>query len=198
MVRDNETGNHILRTKQYVETLARRLRATNQYVDELSEDAIRDITQAAPLHDIGKVGIPDAILKKDGALDEDEWTIMKTHAALGEQVLQATMIKDIKHTSVLRAAMQIAGGHHENWDGSGYPRGLKGLNIPLAARIMSLADTYDALISERVYKNAWTHDEACAEICRLKGIRFDPAVVEAFLMDQDRFIHIANTYKDAA
>jgi len=198
MVRDNETGNHILRTKKYVETLAKRLRAMNQYADELSEDAIHDMTQAAPLHDIGKVGVPDAILKKKGSLDEDEWTIMKSHAALGEQVLQATMIKDIKHTSVLKAAIQIAGGHHENWDGSGYPRGLRGTSIPLSARIMSLADAYDALISERVYKKAWTHEEACTEIQKLKGVRFDPMVVEAFLMDQKRFIDIANAHRDAA
>ena len=198
MVRDNETGNHILRTKQYVETLARRLKSLNYRSNELSDDDIHDMTQAAPLHDIGKVGIPDAILKKNGPLDEDEWAIMKTHAALGEQVLKAAMVKDIKHKSVLEKAIQIAGGHHENWDGSGYPRGLIGESIPLSARIMSLADTYDALISERVYKRAWTHEEASAEICKLKGVRFDPMLVEAFLMDQQKFIEISSKYKDPA
>ncbi|WP_114662289.1 HD-GYP domain-containing protein [Polynucleobacter necessarius] len=151
-----------------------------------------------PLHDIGKVGIPDSILKQQGSLTEDEWHVMKTHAVLGEQVLKATLIGDIKHTSVLEDAIGIAGCHHENWDGSAYPRGLRGLDIPLPARIMSLADTYDTLISERVYKDAWTHQMACEEIQRLKGIRFDPAVVEAFLMDQDKFIEISQAYRDAA
>ena len=170
----------------------------NQYVEELSDEAIQDIAQAAPLHDIGKVGIPDAILKKQAPLTEEEWVIMKTHTTLGEEVLRATMMKDVRHTSVLNAAVEIASCHHENWDGSGYPKGLRGLEIPLSARMMSLADMYDALISERVYKKPWTHEKACAEIRRLKGIRFDPVVVEAFLMEQSHFLDIANTYRDAS
>lgn len=196
MVRDNETGNHILRTKNYVQAIANRLRDVGLYKDELSTQAICNMTKAAPLHDIGKVGIPDDILKKNGPLTDDEWIVMKTHPFLGEEVLKAAKVEDVRHTQVLDAAIDIAGGHHECWDGSGYPRGLHGLDIPLAARIMSVADMYDALVSERIYKEKWSHEDACAEISRLKGTRFDPAVVEAFLMECENFIRIAELYKD--
>ena len=196
MVRDNETGNHILRTKNYVHAIASRLKNLGIYTDELSEKTIAQMVKAAPLHDIGKVGIPDNILKKEGSLNPEEWAVMKTHAALGEEVLRAAKVKDAVHTDVLDMAIKIAGGHHESWDGFGYPRGLRGADIPLPARIMSLADMYDALVSERVYKKKWSHEDACAEIIRLKGIRFDPAVVEAFMMERDHFIEIANQYRD--
>ncbi|QWE17261.1 HD-GYP domain-containing protein [Polynucleobacter sp. AP-Nino-20-G2] len=196
MVRDNETGNHILRTKQYVQLIATRLRAMGFYKQELTEAAIDEMSKAAPLHDIGKVGIPDNILKKNGSLSDEEWVIMKTHASLGEDVLRAAMVEDARHTKVLDMAIKIAGGHHECWDGSGYPRGLHGLDIPLAARIMSIADMYDALVSERVYKDKWSHADACAEIARLKGTRFDPAIVEAFMMERDNFVRIADLYRD--
>jgi len=197
MVRDNETGNHILRTKNYVRALAERLRSTGVYLHELSPKKIESIVKAAPLHDIGKVGIPDEILKKPGSLTEEEWETMKTHANLGREVLSAAKLKDAKNTHILDAAINIAGGHHENWDGSGYPLGLKGEEIPLAARLMSLADTYDALVNERVYKKRWTHDEACSEITRLKGIRFDPRIVEAFIQEKDHFLKISEMYGDA-
>ena len=197
MVRDNETGNHILRTKNYVRVLAERLKATGIYMDELSEKSIEDMVKAAPLHDIGKVGIPDTILQKPGSLSDDEWEIMKTHALLGQDVLAAAKLKDAKDTNILDFAIEIAGCHHENWDGSGYPRGLKGQEIPLAARLMSLADTYDALVSERVYKKEWSHDDACAEITRLKGKRFDPSIVEAFIQEKDHFLRISQIYSDA-
>ena len=196
LVRDNETGNHILRTRIYVEALAHRLFKLGLYRDQLTIGSIHHMAKAAPLHDIGKVGIPDNILKKNGPLDEDEWAVMKTHAALGVKVLKGAMVKDAKHTPVLEIAIQIAGNHHENWDGSGYPNGLAGQEIPLAARIMALADMYDALVSERVYKKKWTHEEACAEIIRLKGVRFDPAIVDAFILEKDNFIRIAEKYKD--
>ena len=198
MVRDNETGNHILRTKNYVRALAERLRSSGVYQNELSQRAIENMVKAAPLHDIGKVGIPDTILKKPGSLSDGEWQIMKTHAGLGQDVLTAAKLKDAKHTHVLDAAIKIAGCHHENWDGSGYPRGLKGLEIPLAARLMSLADTYDALVSERVYKKKWSHEEACAELISLKGKRFDPLIVEAFLQEKDNFLRISEMYRDAS
>ena len=196
MVRDNETGNHIQRTKKYVQLIANRLREMGVYKDELSISAVANMTKAAPLHDIGKVGIPDNILKKNGSLTDDEWTGMKTHALLGEEVLKAAKVEDAKHTKVLDAAIDIAGGHHECWDGSGYPRSLRGHDIPLAARIMSIADMYDALVSERVYKEKWSHQDACTEITRLKGVRFDPAVVEAFLLEQENFARIAELYGD--
>ncbi|MBU3628875.1 HD-GYP domain-containing protein [Polynucleobacter sp. AP-Reno-20A-A9] len=197
MVRDNETGNHILRTKKYLRSIASKLREMGVYKDDLSAEAIDAMAKAAPLHDIGKVGIPDHILKKNGPLTQEEWVIMKTHTSLGEQVLEAAKVEDAKHTDILDAAIEIAGGHHENWDGSGYPRGLAGLAIPLSARIMSLADMYDALVSERVYKNRWSHEDACTEILRLSGTRFDPAVVEAFMLERNHFLEIANTYQDA-
>lgn len=196
MVRDNETGNHIQRTRKYVQLIANRLREMGIYKDELSIVAVANITKAAPLHDIGKVGIPDNILKKNGSLTDEEWTVMKTHALLGEEVLKAAKVEDAKHTKVLDAAIDIAGGHHECWDGSGYPRSLRGQEIPLAARIMSIADMYDALVSERVYKKKWSHQDACDEISRLNGIRFDPAVVEAFLSEKENFARIAELYKD--
>lgn len=196
MVRDNETGNHILRTQHYVRRLAERLRDMGIYSSELSSKAIDHMAKAAPLHDIGKVGIPDDILKKPGSLSDEEWAIMKTHAALGENVLNAAKLDDAKHAKVLDIAIEIAGSHHENWDGTGYPRGLKYGEIPLSARIMALADMYDALVSERVYKRKWTHEEACEEILKNKGKRFDPAVVEAFIEEQSFFNDIANRYSD--
>ena len=198
MVCDNETGNHILRTKQYVQLIATRLREMGMYKQELTEAAIDEMSKAAPLHDIGKVGIPDNILKKSGPLSEEEWVIMKTHASLGEDVLRAAMVEDARHTKVLDTAIKIAGGHHESWDGSGYPRGLSGQNIPLPARIMALADMYDALVSERVYKGKWSHEEACLEICSLRGSRFDPAIVDAFVVEKDCFYQVAELYKDEA
>lgn len=197
LVRDNETGNHILRTQLYVRKLAERLRAHGAYLAELSDDAIADMEKAAPLHDIGKVGIPDDILKKNGKLTADEWKVMQTHAALGERVLRAAKLEDAKHAKVLDVAIQIAGAHHENWDGSGYPRALKGLNIPLAARIMALADMYDALVSERVYKQKWSHEEARDEILKNCEIRFDPAVVDAFIYEQESFRNIAERLDDS-
>ncbi len=196
MVRDNETGNHILRTQRYVKKLAESLRSLGYYVDDLSPRAIEHIVHAAPLHDIGKVGIPDNILQKEGSLGPDEWVIMQTHAALGGRVLKAAKLEETKSAKVLDVAIEIASSHHENWDGSGYPSGLKGQDIPLAARIMSLADMYDALVSERVYKKKWSHEDACQEIIQNKGKRFDPAVVDAFISEQAYFNEIASRYGD--
>lgn len=197
LVRDNETGNHILRTQLYVKRLAEKLREQGFYLSELSDDAISNMEKAAPLHDIGKVGIPDDILKKNGKLTPDEWKVMQTHAALGERVLKAAKLEDAKHAKVLDIAIQIAGAHHENWDGSGYPRALKGGNIPLAARIMALADMYDALVSERVYKQRWSHEDACKEILKNRGIRFDPAIVDVFILEQENFRSIAARLDDS-
>ena len=196
--RDNETGAHIIRTKAYVRRLAMRLRSLGVYAEELTEYSIEKICQAAPLHDIGKVGIPDSILYKRGSLTKEEWGVMKTHTLIGETVLSSTMSQFPEEDvgDVVSVAIQIAGGHHEQWDGSGYPRGLTGRAIPLSARIMSLADMYDALISERVYKKEWTHDQAVAEIISKKGTQFDPAVVEAFVLEQDHFKEIAQKHKD--
>jgi HD-GYP domain-containing protein (c-di-GMP phosphodiesterase class II) len=194
MARDNETGDHIIRTKAYVQRLAERLKSMGIYEAQLTPSDIDYMVKAAPLHDIGKVGIPDSILRKNGPLNAEEWEVMKTHAALGEQVLRAANADSDKSLKVLEMAIDIAGGHHEKWDGSGYPRGLAGESIPLAARIMSLADMYDALVNERAYKEKWTHEAACEEIARHKGKIFDPAVVEAFILEKPFFYQIAQQY----
>ena len=194
MARDNETGDHIIRTKAYVQRLAERLKSMGIYEAQLTPSDIEHMVKAAPLHDIGKVGIPDSILRKNGPLNAEEWEVMKTHAALGEQVLRAANADSDKSLKVLEMAIDIAGGHHEKWDGSGYPRGLAGESIPLAARIMSLADMYDALVNERAYKEKWTHEAACEEIARHKGKIFDPAVVEAFILEKPFFYQIAQQY----
>ena len=195
LVRDNETGQHILRTQRYVKTIALRLRALGHYLEELSDTDIDIMFKAAPLHDIGKVGIPDNILLKPGRLTDDEWSVMKTHAIIGEKTLAATK-HDKKHSRLLTVAQNIAGGHHEYWNGEGYPRGLQGQQIPLEARIMALADVYDALVSERVYKKSWPHESAVHFIIEKKDIQFDPLVVDAFLCETDAFTEIAQAFKD--
>ncbi len=195
LARDNETGQHILRTQRYVKTIALRLRALGHYLQDLSDTAIDIMFKAAPLHDIGKVGIPDNILLKPGRLTEDEWLIMKTHAIIGENTLAATK-HDKEQNQLMAVAKNIAGGHHEWWNGDGYPRGLQGQVIPLEARIMALADVYDALVSARVYKKSWTHASAVQFIVEKKDIQFDPLVVEAFLFETDTFNQIAQAFKD--
>jgi hypothetical protein len=197
MARDNETGNHIIRTQKYVKRLALRLRKMGHYVNELSDQSIDLLFKAAPLHDIGKVGIPDDILYKQGQLNEYEWQTMKTHTAIGEAVLSSVEHKLHSNEDVIRKAILIAGGHHEKWDGSGYPRGLKGEEIPLPARIMALADVYDALVSERVYKAGWTHEDAVKEIVSKRGSHFDPLVSDAFIAEKDGFLAIYRKYEDS-
>ena len=187
LARDNETGNHILRTQRYVRALAMRLRSMGQYTNQLTGSVIENMCKAAPLHDIGKVGIPDHILLKPGKLSTEEWAVMQTHAVIGETVLGGAEMQTGHSDDVLHQAMLIAGGHHEKWNGTGYPRRLSGTAIPLPARIMALADTYDALVSARVYKKAWTHESAVDEIRRNSGTHFDPAVVDAFLAEHESF-----------
>lgn len=195
LTRDNETGNHILRTQHYVRAIARQLKNLLPVNDqELNEDYIDAIYLAAPLHDIGKVGIPDSILLKPGSLSDEEWETMKTHALIGENVL--TSAGDQIQSRELAIASEVAGGHHERWDGSGYPRGLNGEEIPLSARIMAIADVYDALTTERVYKNAWTHAQAITEIKQLEGKQFDPIVVQAFMGIEDEIIAISEKFSD--
>lgn len=196
LARDNETGNHIIRTQNYVRNLALRLRKMGHYAKELNDQCIETLYKAAPLHDIGKVGIPDHILHKPGRLTSDEWEVMKSHALLGETILASTDIDHDGDQGVVKKGLQIAGGHHEKWDGTGYPRGLKGKDIPLAARIMALADVYDALVSERVYKAGWSHQDAIDEIESKRGTHFDPLVVDAFILERSAFQEIANKYRD--
>ncbi|SMC47147.1 HD-GYP domain-containing protein [Polynucleobacter kasalickyi] len=194
--RDNETGNHIIRTQNYVKTLALRIRNDKNHVESLSDHHINMMFRAAPLHDIGKVGIPDRILLKNGSLTEEEWAVMKTHTLIGESILKAADDEINDDCNLFSIAIAIAGGHHEKWDGSGYPRGLSGESIPLEARIMALADMYDALVSKRIYKKAWTHEEARKEIMSKRSIHLDPLVVDAFIAEEDVFKEIAIKYDD--
>ncbi|KPQ03030.1 HD domain-containing phosphohydrolase [Marinobacter sp. HL-58] len=180
--RDEETGNHIIRMSQMCALLARKL--------GWSESRCDLILHASPMHDIGKIGIPDAILLKPGKLDPDEWQIMKTHAEIGARLL------DGNDSELLSMAREIALSHHEKWDGSGYPAGLSGKDIPLSGRIAALADVFDALTSERPYKRAWKLEDAVALIRDNRGKHFDPELADLFLADVDSFVQIKNAYRD--
>jgi HD-GYP domain-containing protein (c-di-GMP phosphodiesterase class II) len=194
--RDDETGQHIVRTRIFVRTLAERLKEKGYYEDELNDDFIHILYKVAPLHDIGKVGIPDIILNKKGRLSEDERVIMKTHAAIGASILNTAKESFDADDGLMATAASVAWAHHEKWDGTGYPRGLKAYDIPLAARIMSLADMYDALTSDRPYKVAWSHEQAVQEVVRMKGVAFDPIIVDAFLLEEGHFKQIASDFNE--
>lgn len=195
--RDNDTGNHIRRTQHYVKALAEYLRNHPSFRHFLDEATIDFIYKSAPLHDIGKVGIPDRILLKPGRLEPEEFEIMKTHCALGRDAIQHA--EDQLDTSVdfLRYAKEIAYSHQEKWDGSGYPLGLKGVEIPISARLMAVADVYDALISRRVYKEPMPHPRAVLIMAGGRGTHFDPDVSDAFLALSDRFHEIAQQFADS-
>ena len=196
--RDNDTGNHIRRTQQYVKVLAKALKTHPRFSVELDESFIEELFRSAPLHDIGKVGIPDRILLKPGKLDDDEFAIMKTHPTLGLQAIQAAEKQLGVDIKFLHVTKDIAYCHHERWDGKGYPQGLAGDTIPISARLMALADVYDALICARVYKPAMPHEKAASIIISEKGSHFDPDVVEAFVANQAEFQAIAERFSDAA
>ncbi|MFB9240646.1 two-component system response regulator [Massilia antarctica] len=194
--RDNETGNHIIRTQYYVRLLANHLRDNPRFSDYLSERNITMLFKSAPLHDIGKVGIPDSILKKPGKLTSEEFEIMKDHARLGrDAIAHAEQVLGID-VEFLLTAKEIAYGHQEKWDGSGYPLGLAGDAIPISARLMALADVYDALISRRVYKEPMSHEEAMRIIRVGRGQHFDPDMVDAFMVLEGEFRVIAERYVD--
>jgi len=193
--RDPETGGHIQRTKQYVRLLAEGLAQLPKYQDVLTARKIEKMYLAAPLHDIGKVSISDLILLKPGKLTYEEFETMKTHAMIGEETIRKAQGR-FGVIAFLGVAEEIAGGHHEKWDGSGYPRGLSGENIPIAARVMALADVYDALISKRSYKAAIAHAEVIEMIKADSGTHFDPEVVEVFLVNESKFREIVETIRD--
>jgi putative two-component system response regulator len=194
--RDNETGNHVRRTQHYVKALARQLQSHPAFADYLVEHQIDILFKSAALHDIGKVGIPDSILLKPGKLDPEEFEIMKTHTTLGYDAI-ANAEKQLGVTvEFLDCAKEIALSHQEKWDGSGYPRKLSGNTIPISARLMAVADVYDALTTRRVYKDAIGHDQAVAIIIEGKGRHFDPDVVDAFAEIADEFKVIAERYLD--
>lgn len=195
--RDEETGGHILRTKYYVEILARHLATFPRYRD-LDEISIDLLAKSAPLHDIGKVGIPDHILLKPGPLTEEEFTIIKTHTLIGARAI-AKAIDVVAHPEglgFLHYARQMIETHHEKWDGSGYPHGLSGTDIPLPGRLMALADVYDALVCKRAYKQTLSHAEAKEIILIDAGKHFDPDIIAAFVAKGDEFMRISQKFAD--
>jgi len=194
--RDNETGNHLRRTQHYVKRLAQQLRLNPRFADELNDRCIDLLFKSAPLHDIGKVGIPDSILLKPSRLDPAEFEIMKTHTTLGRDAIVHAEQALGHEVPFLRFAKEIALSHQEKWDGSGYPEALVGEAIPLSARLMALADVYDALISKRVYKPAFTHEDSVRMILEGSGTHFDPNVAQAFQAVQEDFRQIAARYRD--
>jgi putative two-component system response regulator len=195
--RDNETGNHLRRTQHYVKALAEKMRAMGKGLDVLTDECIRMLFKSAPLHDIGKVGIPDRILLKPGKLTPEEFEIMKTHTTLGAESIRITEALIGEQTTFLQLAHEIALSHQEKWDGSGYPEGLRGDQIPLSARLMAVADVYDALISRRVYKPPMPHDQAVEIIIAGRGKHFDPDIVDAFIAIQGDMQVIAERYGDS-
>ncbi len=194
--RDNETGNHIRRTQNFIRSLAVALKGYPRFAAQLDDETIDLLYKSAPLHDIGKVGIPDSILLKPGPLTADEFEVMKRHTLIGRDAILAAESKLDSANSFLALARDIAVSHHEKWDGSGYPQGLSGEAIPLSARLMAIADVYDALISKRAYKPAFTHEKSMSIIAEGKGRHFDPDATDAFLSIAKEVHHFANAFSD--
>jgi response regulator RpfG family c-di-GMP phosphodiesterase len=187
--RDEGTGTHLERIREYAKIIAQELAKNIKYRNVITPDYIEDIYQSAILHDIGKVGIPDAVLLKPDKLTDKEFEIIKRHTILGGDAIRAIENR-IEGRSFLEMGKEIAYNHHEKWDGSGYPAGLKGDEIPLSARIVALADVYDALTTERFYKRGYTHEKSSQIIIDLKAVHFDPAIVDVFLQLEDEFKRI--------
>ena len=195
--RDSDTGNHIRRTQFYVKALALHLSKHPKYAVLLTVSYIDMLFKSAPLHDIGKVGIPDRILLKPGRFEPAEFEIMKTHTTLGRDAIEHAEKRLGMRVDFLSMAKEIALSHQEKWDGSGYPQGLAGEAIPLSARLMAVADVYDALISRRVYKEGMPHEKAVSIIEEGRGHHFDPGVTDAFVALQDEFRDIAARFADS-
>lgn len=177
--RDENTGEHIQRTSEYVRMLSDAMKADSRYVS-VSAEFLNNVQLAAPLHDMGKIRIPDAILNKPGRLTDEEYAVMKRHSAYGAEIIEKTL-RVIEEEDYYNVAKNIARHHHERWDGKGYPDGLNGGEIPLEARIMALADVYDALVSKRVYKEAFSKEKACEILREGAGTQFDPDLTRLFL-----------------
>jgi len=195
--RDTETGQHLRRTQLYVRILAETLRPHPRFADFLTDQNIKVLCKSAPLHDIGKVGIPDRILLKPGRSEPNEMEIMKRHPLFGRDAIQSAEDWLGRQVEFLTIAKEIALCHQERWDGSGYPEALSGESIPASARLMAVADVYDALISRRVYKPPMTHEQAVQVIVQSRGVHFDPDVVDAFLQAEEEFRSIAQRYPDS-
>ncbi|MBN1150413.1 response regulator [candidate division WOR-3 bacterium] len=193
--RDTDTGNHLERMRHYSKALAESLAKGPNPPQEIDRNFIEEIYLTSPLHDIGKVGIPDKILLKAGKLDDTEYEKMKNHTLIGFNTLIEAYNKSPR-AKYLKMSAEIAKYHHEKYDGTGYPEGLSGEGIPLSARIVALADFYDALVSRRIYKEPYSHETAKTIILQNKGKHFDPMVVEAFLRCEAHFIVIAKAFKE--
>ncbi|MBN2842570.1 MAG: response regulator [Sedimentisphaerales bacterium] len=193
--RDPETGFHLERVRNYCRLLALNLYENGKYPEIIDPDFIRLVYNTSPMHDIGKVGIPDRILQKPGRLTPEEFELMKQHTVIGGETLEAAL-NEFPYARYLRVAYDIAMCHHEKWDGSGYPKGLVGEQIPISARVMAVADVYDALTSKRVYKEAFSHEKACDIITKDSGTHFDPTVIEAFKQLSEKFDRIRASYED--
>jgi adenylate cyclase len=193
--RDPETGAYVKRTQHYVRAIADELAQSGRYMETLTTDYIDLLFASAPLHDIGKVGVPDNILMKPGKLTDEEFGLMKKHAEYGKKIIGSTAVK-IEGNNFLILAGEIASTHHEKWDGSGYPEGLAGGEIPLSGRIMAVADVYDALISKRCYKPPFSHEKACGILHEGRGTGFDPVVLDAFFGIETHIRGIAAHFAD--
>lgn len=192
-VRDIESSNHTKRTQSMIKLISEYLSKKSEYKDILTEDYIMELYKTAPLHDIGKVGIPDNILLKPGKLDFEEFEIMKKHTTFGVEALSYNS-KNGQIPSFIKTSIEIAGTHHERFDGSGYPNGLKGKEIPISGRLMAIVDVYDALTSKRVYKPAFEHEYALELIRNESGKQFDPEIVEVFMEIEDKILEIVKKF----
>ena len=193
--RDQETGGHIARTSEYIEILVRAMMDRGVHADELRDMNIDSFVSSARLHDVGKIAIPDSILNKPAKLSNEEYNGMKTHTAEGEEIINQMASRTDDDEFLLNARL-FAGYHHERWDGTGYPHGLKGTKIPLQGRIMSIVDVYDALVSERPYKKPFTVDETVKIIMENAGTQFDPFIADVFYEVRDKFKAVKDKYTD--
>ncbi len=195
-MRDKETGNHLLRTSEYVYALAKKIATLPRYQSTLSPRMITAYARAAPLHDVGKIAVPDSILQKPEKLDAEEWEVMKMHPVYGKQIIESAE-RQIGTTLFIQVAKDIAYCHHEKWDGSGYPQGLEKEQTPLSARLMALADVYDALSTRRPYKKIFSHETATDMIMQQRGLHFDPLVTDCFeqLNEEFQFISRRNNHQ---
>lgn len=194
-IHDIETGNHLERTTRYVEMLAEELKTGDRDRKTLTREYQKDLVKSAPLHDIGKVGVADYILHKPGKLTDEEFDQMKKHCEYGTSILRRAEAK-LSFSSFLQLAIDITQCHHEKWDGSGYPSGFHGEDIPLAARIMAVADVYDALRSKRYYKSPIPHEKCLEIIAEDRGVAFDPLVVDAMFKHQQQFLEVSRSFAD--
>ncbi len=193
--RDPETGEHLERMREYCKSIAQLITKFPKYSSRLGAEFVDNVYAAAPLHDIGKVGVPDRILLKPGKLDEEEFETMKKHSLLGADTLRAVYKQHLRN-EFIKLGIEIAESHHEKWDGTGYPHGLKGDDIPLSGRILGIADVYDALTSKRVYKDAFSHEKSRSIILEGRGTHFDPEIVDVFLEVEEIFIETRKTFRD--